>query len=136
MGCLDILDAVKLVEHQQIDYFLQLAQDYNEDIICVSYSGIHEEQGSCFKFSIGTKVYQLTNDLWKTLFGITADDPDEVDEVDSLVRDLYTHIDFNWNVHLNDILKAPRVEDYYDPITTGHLKMVPRILLWVMSHIL
>ena len=35
-----------------------------------------------------------------------------------------------------ELLKAPRAEDCYDPITTGHLKMVPRILLWVVSHIL
>lgn len=50
VGCLDIPDVVKLVEHQQMDYFLQLAQDYNEDIICVFYSGLHEMQGSYFSF--------------------------------------------------------------------------------------
>ena len=43
VGCLDIPDVVTLVEHQQINYFLQLAQDYNEDLICVFYSGLHEK---------------------------------------------------------------------------------------------
>lgn len=62
-------------------------------------------------------------------------DADADDEVDLLVTDLYTHVYFNWNVHLNEILKALRVEDCYDPITTSHLKTVPRILLWVVSHI-
>jgi hypothetical protein len=70
------------------------------------------------------------------LFGSTVGDANADDEVDLLVTDLYTHVNFNWSVHLNEILKDPRVEDYYDPITTGHLKMVPRILLWVVSHIL
>lgn len=63
VGCLDIPDVVKLVDHQQIDHFLQLSQDYNEDLIRLFYSGIHEMQGSCFSFSIGNKVYQFTNDL-------------------------------------------------------------------------
>lgn len=43
IGCLDIPDVVKLVEHQQIDYFLQLAQDYNEDLIHVFYLGLREK---------------------------------------------------------------------------------------------
>lgn len=63
-------------------------------------------------------------------------DTDADDEVGPLVIDLYTHVNFYWSVHLNEILKAPHAEDYYDPITTGNLKMVPRILLWVVSHIL
>lgn len=70
---------------------------------------------SCFKFSIGNKVYQFTNDLWKTLFRITVGDADADDEVDPLVTDLYTHVNFNCSFHL---------------------KMVARILLSVVSHIL
>lgn len=136
VGCLDIPEVVKLVEHPQINYFLQLAQGNNEGLIHVFYSGLHEKQGSCFVFSVGNKVYPFTNDLWKTLFGITVGDVDEDDDVDPQVTNLYTHVDFNWNVHLNEILKAPRVEDCYDPITTDHLKMVPRPMLWMVSHIL
>lgn len=37
IGSLDTPNIVNLVEHQQIDYFLQLAQDYNEDLIRVFY---------------------------------------------------------------------------------------------------
>lgn len=36
---------------------------------------------------------------------------------------------------MNDLLKAPRVDDCYYHITTGQLKMVPRILLWLVSHV-
>lgn len=63
-------------------------------------------------------------------------DTDVDDKVDPLVTDLYTRVNFDWGVHTNELLKAHRVEDSYDPITTGQLKMVPRILLWVVSHIL
>lgn len=122
VGYWDIPGVIKLVEQQQIDYFLKLAQDYNEDLILVFYSSLHEEQGSCFKFSIGNKVYQFTNDLWKTLFGIIVGDADVAGKVDMWVMDLYNHVYFNWNVHLNEILKAPRAKDCYDHITTGHLK--------------
>lgn len=50
IGCLDIPNVVKLVEHQEIDYFLLLAHNHNDDLIRVFYLGLHEEQGSCFKF--------------------------------------------------------------------------------------
>lgn len=136
VGCLDIPNVVKLVEHQHIDYFLQLNQDYNEDLIRVFYSGLHDMQCSIFKFSIGNKVYQFINDLWKSLFGIMVVDPDDDNEVDPLITDTETHVNFDWGIHVNELLKVSRVEDCYDPITTGQLKMVPRVLQWVVSHIL
>lgn len=37
---------------------------------------------------------------------------------------------------MNGLLKALCSDVYYDPITTGKLKMVPRILLWLVSHVL
>ena len=119
VGCLDIPGVAKPVEHQQIDYFLQLAQNYNEDLIRVFYSGVHEKQGSCFRFSIGNKVYQFTNDLWKTLFAITMGDANADDEVNQLVTDLYAHVNFDWSVHVNELLKDPHAEDCYDHITTS-----------------
>ena len=70
------------------------------------------------------------------MFGITVGDPYEDDEDDLLVTDLHTRVNFGWNVHVNELLKAPRVEDCYDPITISQLKMVPRIFLWVVSPIL
>lgn len=36
----------------------------------------------------------------------------------------------------DELHKALRVEDCYDAITTGKLKMVPRIMLWLVSHVL
>lgn len=45
---LDLLVLVDLVAHKHIDYFLQLAQDYDEDLINVFYSGLHAREGSCF----------------------------------------------------------------------------------------
>ena len=46
------------------------------------------------------------------------------------------HIHFKWNIHVNEIFKAPLSDDCYNPITTSQLKMVPRILLWLVSHVL
>lgn len=46
VGGLDISEVASIVAHQQIDYFLQLAQYYNEDLIHVFYSGLHAKKGS------------------------------------------------------------------------------------------
>lgn len=37
---------------------------------------------------------------------------------------------------MNEMLRAPRPKGNFEPLTTGHLKMVPRILMWVVSHVL
>lgn len=37
---------------------------------------------------------------------------------------------------MNELLKDPHVDDYYDVITTGKLKMDPRFLLWLVSPVL
>lgn len=136
VGCLDIPEVASLIAHQQIDYFLKLAQDYNEDLISVFYFGLHDRQGPCFNFTIGNTIYEFTDDLWKFLFGITVVDPDDDDEVDPFVMDTNTHIHFKWKIHVNELLKSPRSNDCYDPTTTGQLNMVPRIFLWLVSHIL
>lgn len=132
---LDIPEVASFVSYQHIDYFLQISQDYNEDLIYVFYSGLHAMKGSCFKFTIGKIVYEFTNELWKSLFGIIFVDADD-DEANPFVMDINIHIHFKWNVHVNELLKDPCVEGCYDPITTGQLKMVPRILMWLVSHVL
>lgn len=136
VGCLDILEVVSLVAHQQIDYFLQLAQDYNEDLIRIFYFGLHDRRGSCFKFTIGNTVYESTDELWKSIFEITIVDVGDHDEADPLVMDTNTYIHFKWNIHVNKLLKARFSNEFYDHITTSQLKMVHRILLQVVSRIL
>lgn len=115
VGCLDIRDVVSLVEHQQIDYFLKLSHEYIEDLIRVFYSGLHDRHGSSFKFTICNIVYEFTDDIWKSLFGITIIGVD----VEPLVTYTNLHHDFKWNIHLNNLIKAPRSDDCYDPITTA-----------------
>lgn len=90
---------------------MQLAQDYNEDLIRVFYSGLHVREGPCFKFTIGNVVYEFTNELWKSLFGIIVIDAIDNDEADLLVTSIHTHIHFKWNVHVNELLKASRDEN-------------------------
>lgn len=113
VGCLDIQEVVRLVPHQQIDQFLKLAHDYNEDPIHVFYFRLHDRRGSSFKFSIGNTVYEFTNDLWKSLFGITIVDVDDDVEAELLVMDTNLHQDFKWNIHLNQLLRTPHPDDYF-----------------------
>lgn len=63
VGGLDIPVMADIVTYQKIDYFLQLAQDYKEYLICVFYSGLHVMDGSCFKFTIGNVIYEFTDAL-------------------------------------------------------------------------
>lgn len=127
-------EVVDFVSHQKINYFLQLSQDYNEDLIRVFYSGLHDKDDSYFKFNIGNVVYEFTDDLWKFLFGITIIDPDVGDEPNPLVTNVYTHIYYKGNTVVNKMLRSSCPEGSFKPITTGHLKMVPRILLWLVSY--
>lgn len=137
VGCLDIPEVASHIAHQQIDYFLKLAQDYNEDLIRVFYYRLHDMRGPCFKFTIGNIVYELKDDLWKSLFDIiVVDGDDDDDEAGPLVMDTNTRIHFKWNIHVNEMLKSPPVDDCYDHIPTGQLKIVPWILLWLISHVL
>lgn len=116
---LDLLVVDDLIGHQKIDYFRQLSQDYNEDLIRVFYSGLHDQNISCFKFTINGVVYEFTDELWKSLIRITVIDVDNEDEPDPLVTDLRTHVNYDGNSHVNDLLRAPRVEGCYDAITIG-----------------
>lgn len=126
----------ELVSHQKIDYSLQLAKDYNEDLIRVFYSGLHAKDGSSFKFTIGNVIYEFTYELWNSLFVISNIDLDVVDEPDSLVTNVYTHVDYNVNVEMNKMLRAHHPEGSFEPLTTGQLKIIPRILLWLVSHVI
>lgn len=80
VGGLDIPVVADIVAHQQIDYFLQLAQDYNEDLVRVFYSGLHARNGSFFKFTIGNVAYEFTDELWKSFFSIIVVDANAEDE--------------------------------------------------------
>lgn len=129
---MDIPGVVCLVEHQQIKYFLKLSEDYNEYLIHVLNSGSHGTHGSSFKFTIRNTIYNFTDDVWKSLFRIIIVSTD----VEPLVTDTNLHQDFKWNIYLNELLIAPHFDDCSDPITTGQFKMVPRIFLWIVSHVL
>lgn len=65
------------------------------------YFGSYDKEGSCFKFTVGNKVYEFTNELRKSLFGITVVEADEEDESDPLVTDCHTHVNYDGNCHGN-----------------------------------
>lgn len=56
---LNLPKVTDLIAFQKVDYFLQLAQNYNEDLIRIFYSGLHGRKGPYFKFTIGNVVYQF-----------------------------------------------------------------------------
>lgn len=64
---------------------------------------MHDRRGSTFKFTIGNTVYDFTDALWKSLFGIIIVSAD----VELFVMDTNIHQDFKWSIHLNELLKAP-----------------------------
>lgn len=130
-GSLDILEVIRILEHQQINYFLKISQDYNEYLIRVFYSGLHDRRDSTFKFTIGNTVYDFIDALWKSLFDIIIVSV----YVEPLVTYTNIHQYFKWNIHLNELLKAPWSDGCVKTITTGMLKMVPHILLSLVSHI-
>lgn len=70
------------------------------------------------------------------MFGISIFDPDLEDESDSLVTDVHTHIYYEGNAYVNQMLIDPCSEGIFEPFTTGQLKMVPRILLWLVPYVL
>lgn len=51
------------------------------------------------------------------------------DESDPLVTNVHTHVYYEGNAAMNEILRAPHPEGSFDPFTTGKLNMVPRIFL-------
>lgn len=112
-------EVVDFVSHQKIDYFLQLSQDYNEDLIRVFYSILYEKDGSCFEFTIGNVFYEFTDDLCKSLFGITVNDLDVGDEPNQLVTDIHTHTHYIGNIDVNEMLRAPRSEGSFEPLPIG-----------------
>lgn len=71
-------------------------------------------------------------DSRESLFGIIMVSAD----VEPLVKDTNLHQDFKWSIHLNELLKAPRSDDCVKIITIGQLKMVPRVFLKLVSHVL
>lgn len=86
---------------------MKLSHDYNEDINHMFYYDLHDKYGSSFKFTICNIIYEFTGDLWRSLFGIIIVGAD----AEPLVTDVNFHHDFKWNIHLNEILKAPRSDD-------------------------
>lgn len=114
-GSLDILEVIRIVEHHQINYFLKHSQEYNEYLIRVFYSELHDWRSSSSKFTIGNKVYNFTDDLWNSLFGLIIVSVD----VEPLVTNINLHQDIKWNINLNEFLKAPRFDFRVKIITTS-----------------
>lgn len=80
---------------------------------------MHDKNGSCFKFTIGNVVYEFINELWESLFGISVCDPDVEDGPDPSVTDVHTHVHYEGNVDVNEMLRDPRPEGSFEPLTTG-----------------
>lgn len=70
------------------------------------------------------------------MFEITFNDPDVADEPNSLVMDVYIHIDYKGSDTVKEMLIAHHADGSFEPITIGQLKMVPRIFLWLVSRVL
>ncbi|CAI8614239.1 unnamed protein product [Vicia faba] len=67
--------------------------------------------------------------MWMSILGITIDD-------EPMVKESNYHSDFKWRIHSNEKLKTPRASNNKYPIINGCLKKQPRIMHWIVSHIL
>lgn len=101
-GKLHILEIVNLMEYQEINNFLKVSTDYNEDLIWVFYVGLQLREWCSFRFKMGKNSYHFTTYLWKEVFGIC------VLSHEATMYDHAFHHDFNLRIHLNSCLKAPR----------------------------
>lgn len=68
----NILKIIRLMEHHQINSFLKVSTNYNEDLIRVFYFGLGSKDESTFKFKMGKSTFMVTEDLWNELFDITV----------------------------------------------------------------
>lgn len=109
---LHISKIVNLMEHQEINTFLKLSNDYSEDLIRVFYVWLGSRERSTLCYKMGKNSYHFTEDSWGEVFGIS------VFSHQATLSDQALHRDFDWKSYLNSCLKAPRPDGSLDKLST------------------
>lgn len=83
-----------------------------------------------FSFSDGENSYHVMEDTWREVFGLS------LFSNYSTFYDYYFHTNFDLRGYLNSCLKSPSAEDNLAKMSNGYLKKNPRILHWIVTHVL
>ena len=128
---LHLNDVVELLNAQKLGSFLTTKDDYHEDFIRAFYAGLQSGKGYMFKCSIGVRTYTFEVADWETVFQIPLPSHNF-----KTWHDLKFDTDFNLKEFTLSILKLDRPLGEDEQVTSGMIKKIPRILHWIISHIL
>ncbi|WJX13075.1 hypothetical protein P8452_03510 [Trifolium repens] len=122
---LHLSEVAEIIMRENLITFCNLKEDYIEDLVRIFYSGTQEQNGAEFEFCIGKKIYRVSNNLWFKLSGLVSNE--------NLKK--FTDVDgpkYNMNEFASTLTrngKSPNGK-------AGRLKKGPRVLLWIVNHIL
>lgn len=128
---LHLNDVVELLHAQRLGSFLSIKDDYHEDFIRAFYAGLQSGRGYMFRCSIGVRTYTFEATDWETVFQIPSPSLNFKSR-----HDLHFDTEFNMKEFTPSILKLDRPLSEDEHVTSGMIKKTPRILHWIISHIL
>jgi hypothetical protein len=118
-------DVAEIIRRENLTNFCNLRNAYIEELVRIFYSGIQEQDGAEFEFCIGKKIFKVSNNLWFKLFGLKSDT--NLTKFTDAEGPKYNMTEFASTLTKNG--KSPNGK-------AGRLKQGPRVLLWVVNHIL
>ena len=122
---LHLSEVAEIIKRENLITFCNLKRPYIEDLVRIFYSGLQEQNGAEFEFCIGRKIYKFSNNLWFKLFGLVADN--NLQKFTDVDGPKYNMAEFASTLTRNG--KSPNGK-------AGRLKKGPRVLLWIVNHIL
>ncbi|KAK2409665.1 hypothetical protein QL285_045080 [Trifolium repens] len=122
---LHLSEVAEIIKRENLITFCNLKRAYIEDLIRIFYSGLQEQNVAEFEFCIGEKIYKVTNNLWFKLFGMVTDK--NLEKFTDVDGPKYNMTEFASTLTRNG--KSPNGK-------AGRLKKGPRVLLWIVNHIL
>jgi hypothetical protein len=118
-------DVAEIIRRENLTNFCNLRDAYIEDLVRIFYSGIQEQNGAEFEFCKGRKIFKVSNNLWFKLFGLKSDT--NLTKFTDVQGPKYNMTEFAITLTKNG--KSPNGK-------AGRLKQGPRVLLWMVNHIL
>ncbi|KAK2374658.1 hypothetical protein QL285_075604 [Trifolium repens] len=122
---LHLSEVAEIIKRENLITFCNLKRPYIEDLVRIFYSGLQEQNGAEFEFCIGKKIYKFSNNLWFKLFGLVTDN--NLQKFTDVDGPKYNMTEFASSLTRNG--KSPNGK-------AGRLKKGPRVLLWIVNHIL
>ncbi|KAK2412984.1 hypothetical protein QL285_048122 [Trifolium repens] len=118
-------DIAEIIRREKLSTFCNLRDAYIEELVRIFYAGIQEQNGAEFEFCIGKKIFKVSNKLWLGLFGLETGK--KLQRFTDTEGTKYNMSEFSCTLTKNG--KSPNGK-------AGRLKQGPRVLLWIVNHIL